>query len=106
MSFWLCEHGKQNGVIGTTMYFCDECQTKNHISDGGDNASYYELPKGCERVQDLIMEMGMSWNQGNILKSCIRWDKKPDLEYNLRKIIFFAQDELDRLYERDRPTRD
>ena len=75
-------------------------------SDSGDNASYYELPKGCNRVQDLIIAMDMTWNQANILKSCIRWDKKPDKEYNLRKIIFFAQDELDRLYERERPKRD
>jgi len=72
-------------------------------SDGGDNASYYELPKGCERVQDLIIAMDMSWNQANILKSCIRWDKKPDKEYNLRKIIFFAKDELERLYADMRP---
>ena len=74
----------------------DDC-----INDGGDNASYYELPKDCNRVQDLIMEMNMSWNQANILKSCIRWDKKPDKEYNLLKIIFFAQDELDRIYSSD-----
>jgi hypothetical protein len=73
------------------------------IKDGGDNASYYELPKNCHRVQDMIIAMDMTWNQANIFKSVIRWDKKPDLEYNLRKIIFFAQDELDRIYAEMRP---
>lgn len=43
----------------------------------------------------------MSWNQANIFKAAYRWDKKPDLEYNLNKIIWFAQDELKRLYESD-----
>jgi hypothetical protein len=71
--------------------------------DGGDYASYYELPEGCHRIQDVIVESGMAWNQANIFKAAYRWDKKPDLEYNLRKIIFFAQDELDRYYAKD-PT--
>ena len=64
----------------------------------GDNASYYELPAGCHRLHDVIVHSNMTWNQANIFKSAYRWDKKPDLEYNLRKIIFYAQDELDRLY--------
>ena len=75
------------------------------INTGGDS-SYYEFPPNCARVQDLIIKKGMCWNQANILKSVYRWDHKPDLEYNLRKIIWFATDELDRLYERERPPRD
>jgi hypothetical protein len=65
----------------------------------GDDASYYELPKDCHRLHDVIVNNDMTWNQGNIFKSAYRWDKKPDLEYNLRKIIFYAQDELDRIYD-------
>ena len=70
------------------------------ISDGG-SSSYYELPKDCQQLQDIISGEGMTFSQGNIFKATYRWDKKPDLEYNLRKIIWFAQYELDRIYAND-----
>ena len=62
----------------------------------GGNASYYEFPEGAKKLQDLLRDM--PWNQANIFKAAYRWDKKPDLVYNLEKIIFFAQDELDQIY--------
>jgi len=72
--------------------------TDESPKDGGGNASYYELPPNCSRIQDVIVESKMTWNQANIFKAAYRWEKKPDLVYNLEKIIFFAQDELDRIY--------
>ena len=43
----------------------------------------------------------MSFSQGNIFKAAYRWGKKPDLAYNLNKIIWFAEYELKRLYASD-----
>ena len=63
------------------------------IHDG----SYYDLPPNCKLLQDVIVGKKMSFTQGNIFKAAYRWETK-GLEYNLMKIIWFAQDELDRLY--------
>ncbi len=71
-------------------------------SDGG-SSDYYELPRNCQGLTDVIVKKDMGYSQGNIFKATYRWDKKPDLEYNLRKIIWFAQYELDRLYADIKP---
>lgn len=74
-------------------------------SDGG-SSDYYDLPQGCETLQDIIAKKDMSFTQGNIFKAAYRWDHKPDLAYNLRKIIWFAEDALRRLevQNEDRPN--
>jgi len=72
----------------------------NMKSDGG-SSDYYALPPDCQQLQDVISGQGMSFSQGNIFKATYRWDKKPDLTYNLNKIIWFAQYELDRIYASD-----
>ena len=59
--------------------------------DGG-SSSYYDLPEGATRIQDVIRDM--TWNQANIFKAAYRWDVKPDLMYNLRKILWFCEDEI------------
>jgi len=74
----------------------------DRISDGG-TSSYYELPIGCRQLQDVISQQEMGFSQGNIFKAAYRWGKKPDLEYNLKKIIWFAQYELNRIYTDMRP---
>ena len=63
----------------------------------GGSSDYYDLPPDCTRLHDVIVKQDMQWSQANIFKAAYRWDKKPDLEYNLRKIIWFASDELSRL---------
>ena len=45
----------------------------------------------------MIEAYDMDFTRGNILKAVIRWEKKPDLKYNLEKIIWFAKDKLRRL---------
>jgi hypothetical protein len=64
--------------------------------DGG-SSYYYDLPPDCTRLHDVIVGQDMDWNQANIFKAAYRWDEKPDLEYNLRKILWFANDALSRL---------
>ena len=72
------------------------------VSDGGSSA-YYEMPENCQLLQDVISSREMSFSQGNIFKGCYRWGTKPGtpLEYDLRKIIWFAQYELNRIYSSD-----
>jgi len=62
------------------------------LSDGG-SSDYYDLPEGATRIQDVIRDM--TWNQANIFKAAYRWDLKPDLMYNLRKIQWFVEDEIE-----------
>jgi len=69
--------------------------------DNGGSSSYYELPHDCQTLQDIIVKQEMDFTQGNIFKAAYRWDKKPDLSYNLRKIIWFAEDALRRMHESD-----
>jgi hypothetical protein len=66
---------------------CKECP------DGG-SSDYYDLPPGCTRLQDVIRNKDMAWNQANIFKAAYRWSDKPDLLYNLRKIKWFVEDEI------------
>jgi len=71
------------------------------MRSNGASSSYYELPPNCEQLLDVIVAKDMSFIQGELLKAVYRWDAKPDLEYNLRKIIYFATYLLKRLYASD-----
>lgn len=77
--------------------------TSKHKSDGG-STDYYIIPEGTRDLDDLIANKGMSFRMGNIFKACYRLGQKEgtDREYDLRKIIFFAQRELE-MVERGEP---
>ena len=64
----------------------------------GWSSGYYELPKGATELQDLIEHKEMNFAIGNIFKACYRLGEKPgaDATYDLEKIIWFAQRELER----------
>ena len=66
-------------------------------SDGG-STSYYKIPEGAADLQDLIEQKNMNFSIGNIFKACYRLGEKngTDANYDLRKIIFFAQREMAR----------
>lgn len=70
--------------------------TSKHKSDGG-ATDYYHIPEGTRDLDDLIALKQMSFRMGNIFKACYRLGQKEgtDREYDLRKIIFFAQRELE-----------
>lgn len=76
------------------------CGINIETSDGGSSA-YYDLPPNCQTLQDVIVGKGMSYTRGNIFKAAYRWDVK-GLEYNLRKIKWFAEDALARLYAEEK----
>ena len=64
---------------------------------------YYVLPKGAEELGDLIEYRNMNFNLGNIFKAAYRLGHKNGTtpEYDLNKIIYFAERELARrkMYE-------
>jgi hypothetical protein len=66
------------------------------LSDGG-ATSYYDLPDGATTLNDLIEDREMSFALGNVFKAAYRIGRKPSVtdDYDLRKIIYFAQRELD-----------
>ena len=65
----------------------------------GGSSDYYKLPPNSTDVMDLIEHKNMSFAIGNIFKACYRIGDKPGTsrKYDLEKIIYFAQRELDRL---------
>ena len=58
--------------------------------DNGGDASYYVLPNNCKQLQDIIYYKRMDFERGNIFKAAYRWEVKPNLKYNLEKILWFA----------------
>ena len=70
----------------------------------GWSSEYYKLPEGAVELQDLIEYREMNFSVGNIFKAAYRLGHKDgtDAEYDLRKIIWFAQRELDRIRRQER----
>ena len=69
------------------------------INNGGSTPSQYALPEDAKELQDLIEHRGMNFAVGNIFKACYRLGEKDGVtaEYDLNKIIWFAQRELARI---------
>lgn len=65
-------------------------------SDGG-STGYYDLPLGARDIGDLIEFRTMPYGIANIFKACYRIGRKTgnDDEYDLNKIVYFAQRELE-----------
>lgn len=64
---------------------------------GGSTPSQYGLPEGATELQDLIEYREMNFSIGNIFKAAYRLGTKNPDEYELRKIIWFAERELKRI---------
>jgi hypothetical protein len=81
-----------------TRHCASESSTPAVKSDGG-ASSYYLIPEGAKELMDLIEFRNMGFSIGNIFKACYRLGSKDGTTraYDLRKIIYFAQRELDRL---------
>lgn len=69
------------------------------IVPGGSTPSQYALPINANELQDLIEYREMNFSIGNIFKACYRLGHKSNVskEYDLNKIIYFAQRELQRV---------
>ena len=68
------------------------------MSDGS-TANYYELPPEATELQDLIAFRDMNAQMGEIFRACYRYGLvgHSPRKRDLKKIIFYAQAELDRL---------
>lgn len=68
----------------------------NVKGDGGSTPSQYALPEGASELQDLVEFKGMNFAIGNIFKAAYRMGScnHADKEYDLKKIIWFAEREL------------
>lgn len=66
---------------------------------GGSTPSQYALPEGAAELQDLIEHREMNFQVGNIFKACYRMGHcaHSDRERDLRKILYFAERELNRV---------
>ncbi len=67
-------------------------------SDGG-KTSYYQISINPEQIQDLIEYNNMNFSEGNMFKAVWRLGSKKGVskEYDLKKIIWFAERELKRI---------
>jgi hypothetical protein len=65
----------------------------------GSDANYYKLPEDATELQDLIEQKKMNFSVGNIFKAAYRLGQKEGTTdiYDLEKIIFFAQREINRI---------
>jgi len=71
----------------------------------GSTASYYELPEGAKELQDIISAKDMNAQMGEIFRACMRYgevEHSPKLR-DIRKIIFYAQEEEKRLLKYEKP---
>lgn len=72
--------------------------TSSAKSDGS-SATYYKLPRGAKQLQDLIAFRNMNAQMGEIFRATFRYGIVPHSprERDLKKIIYYAQEELKRL---------
>ena len=71
----------------------------SHTVSDGSTASYYELPKGAEELQDLISHKNMNAQIGEIFRACYRYGEvsHSDMLRDAKKIKFYAEAEIKRL---------
>ena len=69
------------------------------VKSDGSTASYYELPKGAEQLQDLISHKNMNAQIGEIFRACYRYGEVQHSEMlrDAKKIKFYAEAEIKRL---------
>ena len=74
-------------------------ETPKQSKSDGSSTDYYKIPEGATDLIDLIEFKNMNFAIGNIFKACYRLGQKEgnDDLYDLRKILFFVQREIDRL---------
>jgi len=77
-------------------------------NNGGSCPEQYRLPVGAIELQDLIEHRNMNFAIGNIFKACYRMGNcdHSTAERDLRKILWFAERELDRVEYLLRKTAD
>lgn len=92
---------KHGAVVGWTSWEPQQAvQFKEPaVSNDGSTADYYVLPEGATQLQDLIAFRNMNAQLGEIQRAVYRYGQghHSSKERDLKKIIFYAQAELDRI---------
>lgn len=74
---------------------------ENKCTNNGGTTDYYQLDPQWKQAQDIIEARNMNFAQGNILKAAFCFNtprhRGTDYERELRKIIWFAERELESL---------
>jgi len=78
--------------------------TTECFASDGSTACYYNLPPKAKELQDLISFRDMNAQMGEIFRATYRYGfvAHSDRARDLRKIMFYAKAELDRL-EKQKP---
>ena len=76
----------------------------NKIKSDGSTASYYELPKDAEQLQDIISAKNMNSQIGEIFRSCMRYGQVEHSKKlrDAKKIKFYIEAEIKRLEKYDK----
>jgi Flp pilus assembly CpaF family ATPase len=74
------------------------------VRSDGSTASYYELPNNASELQDLISAKNMNAQIGEIFRECYRYGQAShsDEIRGIKKILFYAKAELERLQKLDK----
>lgn len=69
------------------------------ITSDGKATAYYDFPEGATTLNDIIEFKNMSFARGNIFKAAYRLGEKNgiDDEYDLNKIIYYAERMLNQI---------
>ena len=69
------------------------------LASDGSTAEYYQLPEGSTQLQDLISCKNMNGQIAEIFRECYRYGQAShsDEMRGIKKILFYAQAELERL---------
>ncbi len=106
-SIWLMTKAHEDVVNTDEWSFnLDEIELVKEVESAkpdGWSSEYYQIPEGCKELQDIIRFKNMNFARGNIFKAAFRLGEKAGTSeaYDLRKIIWFARDELKRIGESD-----
>jgi hypothetical protein len=75
--------------------------TSKNTSDGS-TASYYELPKGCTELQDLISHRNLNAQDGEMFRAIYRKGRAShsDELRDAKKVLFYAHAEVERLEQK------
>lgn len=78
------------------------------IKSDGSTAAYYELPQDATELQHLISHKNMNAQIGEIFRACYRYGEVAHSEMlrDAKKIMFYAQAEIDRLENISRTNHD
>jgi hypothetical protein len=70
----------------------------------GSTASYYELPKGCTELQDLISHRNLNAQDGEMFRAIYRKGlaSHSDTMRDAKKVLFYAHAEVERLEQFNR----